>query len=210
MEVGPPTVLDQKMQTDSDTEKLFQNPNAKGQGLKRTTVTTKQSFNIAFTLLCPKFALNVLLLGAIIYIISCIVCPHQIKTGRIIPLSAPVISANTINSNRSQTDGQPGQWQSVRMRVTGYCACPKCCGSYSDGITASGHRITHGDAFIAADKRYAFGTEMVIDGYSNAKPVKVLDRGGAIYGNRLDAFFSSHDEALKWGVRYLNVKVPQN
>lgn len=208
MEVGPPTVLDQKMQTDSDTEKLFQNPNAKGQGLKKTTVTTKQSFHGAFALLCPKFALNVLLLGAIIYIISCIVCPHQIKAGRIISLSTTVTKPqNQSASNKSQLSGQ---WQSVRMRVTGYCACPKCCGSYSDGITASGHRITAGDAFIAADRKYPFGTEMVIDGYNNAKPVKVLDRGGAIYGNRLDAFFSSHEQALKWGVRYLNVKVLQN
>jgi len=37
--------------------------------------------------------------------------------------------------------------------------------------------------------------------------VKVLDRGGAIRGSRLDVFFHSHQEALKWGVKYLDVKV---
>jgi 3D (Asp-Asp-Asp) domain-containing protein len=48
---------------------------------------------------------------------------------------------------------------------------------------------------------------MVIEGYNNGKPVKVLDRGGAIKGNKLDAFFHTHQEALEWGVRYLDVKV---
>jgi 3D (Asp-Asp-Asp) domain-containing protein len=100
-----------------------------------------------------------------------------------------------------------GKWRIVRMKVTGYCPCPKCCGQYSDGITANGHKIQPGDTFVAADKRFSFGTEMVIEGYNNGKPVKVLDRGGAIRGNKLDAFFHTHQEALEWGVRYIDVKV---
>jgi 3D (Asp-Asp-Asp) domain-containing protein len=61
--------------------------------------------------------------------------------------------------------------------------------------------------FVAADRKYAFGTEMIVAGYSNSEPVKVLDRGGAIRGNRLDVFFHSPEEALRWGVKYLDVKV---
>ena len=98
-------------------------------------------------------------------------------------------------------------WQTVRMRVTAYCPCEKCCGEYSDGQTASGHNIQPGDAFVAADKQYPFGTKMVIEGYNNDQPVKVLDRGGAIKANRLDVFFDMHQEALKWGVKYIDVKV---
>ena len=105
---------------------------------------------------------------------------------------------------------QPSEWRTVRMRVTGYCPCPKCCGEYSDGITANGHRIRPGDTFVAADKRYAFGTEMIIPGYSNSQVVKVLDRGGAIRGNKLDAFFPTHQAALEWGVKYLDVQVKIN
>ena len=101
----------------------------------------------------------------------------------------------------------PVQWQTVRMRVTAYCPCPKCCGSFSDGVTASGHKISQGDRFVAADKRYPFGTEMIIPGYKNGQAVEVLDRGGAIRGNRLDVFFNSHQEALEWGVRHLDVKI---
>ena len=95
----------------------------------------------------------------------------------------------------------------VLMQITAYCACSKCCGEYSDGLTASGHRIKDGDTFVAADAKYAFGTEMAIDGYNGGKAVKVLDRGGAIYGDRLDVFFNSHSEALEWGVQYIEVKI---
>ncbi len=108
---------------------------------------------------------------------------------------------------RLGTPEQSSEWQTVQMRVTAYCPCPKCCGEYSDGVTACGHEIEPGDVFVAADKRYSFRTEMLISGYNDGQPVKVLDRGGAIRGNRLDVFFASHQEALEWGVRNLDVKV---
>lgn len=99
------------------------------------------------------------------------------------------------------------QWRVVRMRVTAYCPCPKCCGNFSDGITASNHRIRPGDVFVAADKSFRFQTELVVPGYNGSQPVKVLDRGRLIKGNRLDVFFSSHSVAKKWGTRYLDVMV---
>ena len=99
------------------------------------------------------------------------------------------------------------EWESIQMRITAYCPCRKCCGKYSDGVTACGHKIQPGDTFVAADGRYPFGTEMLIPGYSNSQPVQVLDRGGTIKGNRLDVFFVTHQEALEWGVKYLEVKV---
>jgi 3D (Asp-Asp-Asp) domain-containing protein len=105
------------------------------------------------------------------------------------------------------TSQQPPEWQTVQMRVTAYCPCEQCCGEYSDGQTASGHNIQPGDAFVAADKQYPFGTKMVIAGYNNDQPVKVLDRGGAIKANRLDVFFHTHQEALEWGVKYIDVEV---
>lgn len=99
------------------------------------------------------------------------------------------------------------QWQVVHMRVTGYCACSKCCGKFADGRTANNHKIRKGDAFVAADKFHPFGTEMIIPGYNVGQPVKVLDRGKAIKGDRLDVFFHSHQQAQKWGVKYLDVLV---
>jgi 3D (Asp-Asp-Asp) domain-containing protein len=104
-------------------------------------------------------------------------------------------------------DLPPGQWRIVRMRVTAYCPCAKCCGQSADGITANGHRIAEGDRFVAADRQYTFGTELIIPGYHGDTPVRVLDRGGAIKGNKLDVFFNTHQEALEWGVRHLDVNV---
>ena len=122
-------------------------------------------------------------------------------------LYKPENTTNKQPDNSQSNAEQPGEWESIRMRITAYCPCPKCCGQYSDGITACGHEIQPGDTFVAADRRYPFGTEILIPGYSNSQPVQVLDRGGAIKGNRLDVFFANHQEALEWGVRYLDVKV---
>ena len=121
---------------------------------------------------------------------------------------AIAVPGKTDEKQNAEKKSEPAEeWRIVRMKVTGYCPCSKCCGEYSDGITANGHKIRPGDTFVAADKRYSFGTEMVIEGYSNSQAVKVLDRGGAIQGNKLDAFFHTHQQALEWGVRYIDVKV---
>ncbi len=121
--------------------------------------------------------------------------------------NAEINTESKIESNTEHNIELPGEWEMIEMRVTAYCPCPSCCGEYSDGITACGYVIQPGDTFVAADGRYSFDTEMLIPGYSNSKPVKVLDRGGAIKGNRLDVFFATHDEALQWGVQYLEVNV---
>ena len=102
------------------------------------------------------------------------------------------------------------RWHTVRMRVTAYCPCTLCCGRKAEGITANGHIIRRGDRFVAAPKQYSFGTEIIVPHYNGAQPIKVLDRGGAIKGNRLDLFFASHTRAAKWGIKYLNVKVRTN
>ena len=122
--------------------------------------------------------------------------------------AALALPSKTEEEHKAETNSETSsEWRIVKMRVTGYCPCSKCCGEYADGITANGHKIRPGDTFVAADKRYSFGTEMVIEGYSNSQTVKVLDRGGAIRGNKLDAFFHTHQEALEWGVRNIDVKV---
>ena len=74
--------------------------------------------------------------------------------------------------------------------VTAYCPCAKCCGKWADGITASGKPVTaNGGFFCAADKSIPFGTLIAIPGYNGGKPVPVLDRGGAIRGNKLICSF---------------------
>lgn len=99
------------------------------------------------------------------------------------------------------------KWKKVAMNVSAYCPCVICCENFADGITASGHRIKPNDVFVAAPRKYPFGTEMIIEGYAGGKIVKVEDVGGAIKENKLDLFFHTHQEALNWGRKYISVKV---
>jgi len=94
-----------------------------------------------------------------------------------------------------------------RWIVTGYDACLKCCGK-TDGITASGKRAKP-DHTIACNW-LKFGTKVSING----KVYTVEDRGArSLFGSknrhikRLDIYFSTHKEALKWGKQYPKVVV---
>lgn len=108
-------------------------------------------------------------------------------------------STITSRGSYSRTTGISGQ--SGVYKVTAYCACMKCCGK-TNGITASGVKATANHT-IAAPRTFAFGTKVVINGVTYT----VEDRGGAIQGNRIDIYMNSHSEALKWGVRYVEVEV---
>ena len=152
-------------------------------------------------------------LMAVVCVPSFIAGAAYTKAGKsIMPLNAVVPESEAGTQplpNEARTEFEPStEWQTVRMRVTAYCPCSKCCGQYADGMTACGYKIQPTDTFVAADKRYSFGTEMIVPGYSSSRAVKVLDRGGVIKGNRLDVFFHSHQQALEWGVKYLDVQVP--
>lgn len=87
-----------------------------------------------------------------------------------------------------------------KFKITGYCSCSRCCGK-SNGITASGTKAKAGRTIAADTSKLPFGTKVVINGHTYT----VEDRGGAINGNKIDIFFSSHNEALQWGVRYCDV-----
>jgi 3D (Asp-Asp-Asp) domain-containing protein len=94
------------------------------------------------------------------------------------------------------------------MEVTAYCPCTKCCGPKAQGLTANGQSVSYNDGkFVAADTDVLpFGTRLLIPGY-HADAVEVIDRGGAIKGNRLDVFFPTHEAALEWGRRQVDVIV---
>ncbi len=84
--------------------------------------------------------------------------------------------------------------------VTAYCACTKCCGPNARGITASG-KAPVANHTIAADKMFAFGTQLVVGN----QVYTVEDRGGGIKGYRIDIYFNTHQEALNFGRRTMDV-----
>ena len=87
--------------------------------------------------------------------------------------------------------------------ITAYCGCAKCCGKWAAyHKTADGHSPVQG-VTCAASRKIPFGTKLLINGHTYI----VQDRLAAKYDSRIDLYFESHSEALKWGKRKLEVKV---
>ena len=109
-----------------------------------------------------------------------------------------------IATSRGQTRFQTAMY----VTATAYCSCTICTGK-GNGITASGTRAT-ANRTIAAPRSFSFGTEFYIPYFrnnANRGIFVVEDRGGAIKGNRIDIYFNSHEEALRFGRRTLKVYI---
>lgn len=88
------------------------------------------------------------------------------------------------------------------MKVTAYTAKDE--GMDGKGITSNGEHVQQGRT-IAADESIPFGTRIYIPALG--KTYTVVDRGGAINGNRLDLFFNKVNDALTFGVQELEVLI---
>ena len=84
--------------------------------------------------------------------------------------------------------------------ATAYCPGPCCCGEYASGYTASGTLATEGRT--VACNSLPFGTQIYIEGYGY---YIVEDTGWSPYDPWLDIFFESHDAALAFGLRDVEV-----
>ncbi len=109
-------------------------------------------------------------------------------------------------TSRGDVD-RKNEW--IQFTATGYCPCKKCCGK-TNGITSSGAKAQAG-VTVAMPKGYSFGTKLLIKDtkgnlLNSGKSYVVQDRGGAIKNKKIDIFFNSHDEALKFGKRTVYLK----
>ena len=97
---------------------------------------------------------------------------------------------------------ESSKWKSLGVfKITFYCACEKCCGSWSDGTTATGTKATAGRTIATDPEVIPLGSTVLIDGIEYIAE----DTGGAINGNIIDLFVESHQEALNRGVIYKEV-----
>lgn len=86
--------------------------------------------------------------------------------------------------------------------VTYYCPCQQCCGSYADGLTATG--LPAGPGIVAVDPSVVpLGSTVIIDGQ------KYLAADTGVTGNCIDICVTDHAEALELGVGTAEVWVTE-
>lgn len=111
-------------------------------------------------------------------------------------------SSGLVASGRSEPEyTEPSLTYLGQFTATAYCACPICTGEYSSGYTASGTLATEGRT--VACNVLPMGTQIYVDGHGY---YTVEDTGWSPYGDAwLDFFFESHDSALAFGLRTVDV-----
>lgn len=90
-------------------------------------------------------------------------------------------------------------------KVTAYCKenYPHICNNGDSSTTATGTVPTAGRTVAVDPSVIPYGSEVIISGHSNTYIAE--DCGGAIKGNRVDICFDTHQEALNFGIQYLEV-----
>ena len=86
--------------------------------------------------------------------------------------------------------------------VTAYCNCKSCCGKWSGGACKNGEYPQQGITVACDTNVIPLNTYIEIEGYGIRK---CQDTGSKIKNFRLDLYFSSHQEALKFGKKTLKV-----
>ena len=108
-----------------------------------------------------------------------------------------------LDSKQDKADRGGERMVKRTMHVTAYWAgsCDKPPGHPLYGITASGEKVR--DGYIAAGPELAIGTQVYIPYFG--KIFTVMDRGGAIDNGDIDVFMRTESEALRFGVKDLEV-----
>lgn len=137
-------------------------------------------------------AIGLLAAGGILW---CELLDKEAEVAKAVPL--PKVDAIVPQIRQQEPPQEAAQTQERVFTVTAYCPCRKCCGAYANGYTATGAKATQGVTVAADPAVLPMGTEIQIDGHTYT----VQDTGGAIKGDRLDLYFDSHEDALRWGVQ---------
>lgn len=95
-------------------------------------------------------------------------------------------------------------------KVTAYCPCEKCCGVWArirgnnPVYGASGQLLIEGESIAVDPSIIEYGTTVYIQG----KAYTASDCG--VKGNKIDMYMNSHEDALEWGVKYIDIYVDKN
>ncbi|WP_241663256.1 G5 and 3D domain-containing protein [Peribacillus simplex] len=106
-------------------------------------------------------------------------------------------------ASRGVTNVSSSSGKEIYVSSTAYTAsCKGCSGVTSTGVDL---KSNPGAKIIAVDPSVIpMGSKVYVEGYGYAV---AADKGGAIKGNRIDVFFSSKNDAYRWGVKRVKVRV---
>jgi len=117
------------------------------------------------------------------------------------------------NSAVAKNDPDFGWSRLIKMKVTAYCLCEKCCGKWAHQkvrVTSIGDNAKIYDGVAADPKLLPYRTRLKIPEIGIKE---VDDTGGGMRQSakfgiyHLDVRMNSHEKARKWGVRWLDVEV---
>jgi 3D (Asp-Asp-Asp) domain-containing protein len=104
---------------------------------------------------------------------------------------------------KTTTSSSSKKYKTITVKATAYTANCKGC----SGVTASGLNLKKNPnvkAISVDPKVIPLGTKVHVEGYGDAI---AADKGGAIKGNKIDVFYSSHSKAINWGRKTVKVKI---
>lgn len=170
---------------------------------------SKKKNEIKYELVESLICLALLVLAMMFLSIKSVVGTTEVETKSSTPANyyPPIYIDNAESVAASQAAEEPQTTNLGTFKVTAYCACESCCGESPDGITKSGDVATEGITVGADTDVIPMGTEIYIEGTGTRT---VQDTGSGIHGNELDLYFESHQEALGFGVQYLEVEILDN
>ena len=96
---------------------------------------------------------------------------------------------------------------SATFKVTHYCGCPKCCGSWSSGSESVAYGCK-GDKLVS---NYSIATDPEVIPYgtllydSEGNSYMAQDTGSGVKGYHIDLFVGDHQEALNMGVKEMKL-----
>lgn len=99
--------------------------------------------------------------------------------------------------------------ETMIAKVTGYAPLDNISGICADEnptVTSIGHYPSK--KYAAADpKKLPYGTKVYVPGYG---VVEIGDTGGAMRnyeGVQIDLFFDTYEDAIEWGVQYIEIEI---
>lgn len=107
-----------------------------------------------------------------------------------------------------------GDYITMTVTATAYCPCQKCCGIYALNRPKDefGNDIVYNASGNICKPNHTISVDPSVIPYGTVVKYGDItwvaeDCGGGVKGNHIDIYFATHEEALNWGRRTIDVNV---